>query len=117
VTLRKDCTGACRAAPNAGMHVHPCCGPGSEGWPQVSEGNPHGMVASIRWSILDHMDARLSAEGQSALGADEATALIITETRAESLGLPPPRLTGFSRKPDKIIFRQVPCRRPVSRIS
>jgi hypothetical protein len=33
VTLRKDCKCACHAAPNAAVHVHPCCGPGSEGWP------------------------------------------------------------------------------------
>jgi hypothetical protein len=33
VTLRKDCKCACDAAPNAVVHVHPCCGPGSEGWP------------------------------------------------------------------------------------
>jgi hypothetical protein len=33
MTLRKDCQCACHAAPNAAVHVHPCCGPGSEGWP------------------------------------------------------------------------------------
>jgi hypothetical protein len=33
VTLRKDCKCACHAAPNAVVHVYPCCGPGSEGWP------------------------------------------------------------------------------------
>src|SRR5271167_2718886 len=33
VTLRKDCRCACHAATNAVIHVHPCCGPGSVGWP------------------------------------------------------------------------------------
>jgi len=33
VTLRKDCKCGCHAAPNAAVHIHPCCGPGSEGWP------------------------------------------------------------------------------------
>ena len=33
MTLRKECKCACHAAPNAAIHIHPCCGPGSEGWP------------------------------------------------------------------------------------
>ena len=33
VTLRKDCNCACHTSPNAVIHVHPCCGPGSAGWP------------------------------------------------------------------------------------
>ena len=33
MTFRKDCKCACHAAPHAVVHVHPCCGPGSEGWP------------------------------------------------------------------------------------
>ena len=44
LTLRKDCRCACHAAPNAVIHVHPCCGPGSVGWPPEnvlpSEGTP-----------------------------------------------------------------------------
>jgi hypothetical protein len=34
VTRRKDCTCACHTAHNAIIHVHPCCGPGSEGMAQ-----------------------------------------------------------------------------------
>ncbi len=33
MTLPKDCKCGCHAAPHAVFHVHPCCGPGSEGWP------------------------------------------------------------------------------------
>jgi hypothetical protein len=40
VTLRKDCQCACHAAPHAVVHVHPCCGPGSEGWP-LTESDPY----------------------------------------------------------------------------
>jgi hypothetical protein len=36
VTLGKVCNCACHMAPNAVIHVHPCCGPGSEGWPNVA---------------------------------------------------------------------------------
>jgi hypothetical protein len=33
MTLRKDCKCACDAT--AVVHVHPCCGPGSEGWANI----------------------------------------------------------------------------------
>ena len=36
MTLRKDCKCACHSAPHAVVHVRPCCGPGSEGWPNVA---------------------------------------------------------------------------------
>jgi hypothetical protein len=36
VARRKDCNCACHTAPNVVIHVHPCCGPGSEGWPNVT---------------------------------------------------------------------------------
>jgi hypothetical protein len=29
----KHCTCPCHAVPHAVLHVHPCCDPGSEGWP------------------------------------------------------------------------------------
>jgi hypothetical protein len=42
VTLRRDCKCACHAAPQAVVHVYPCCGPGSEGWPpEVSGRDPY----------------------------------------------------------------------------
>jgi hypothetical protein len=36
VTLRKDCNCVCHRAPNAVIHVHPCCGPDSDGWPDAA---------------------------------------------------------------------------------
>jgi hypothetical protein len=36
VTLRNDCKCPCHTAPNAVIHVHPCCGPGSAGWTKVT---------------------------------------------------------------------------------
>ena len=36
MTLRQDCKCACHTAPDAVIHFHPCCGPGSEGWPNVA---------------------------------------------------------------------------------
>ena len=44
MTLPKDCKCACHAVPHATVlvHIRPCCGPGSEGWPtQVSERDPY----------------------------------------------------------------------------
>jgi hypothetical protein len=49
VTLRKDCKCACHAAPHAVVHVHPCCGPGSEGWPpEVTESDPYEALTLFR---------------------------------------------------------------------
>ena len=48
MTLRKDCKCACHAAPHAAVHIHPCCGPGSEGWPHKvvlpNERDPYKII-------------------------------------------------------------------------
>jgi hypothetical protein len=47
VTLRKLCNCACHKAPNAVIHVHPCCGPGSKGWRNVvaSDRDPYKALS------------------------------------------------------------------------
>ena len=49
MTFRKDCKCACHAAPHAVVHVHPCCGPGSEGWPpDVTESDLYEAITLFR---------------------------------------------------------------------
>jgi len=49
VSLRKDCKCACHASPHAVIHVHPCCGPGSAGWPpEVTERDPYDALTLFR---------------------------------------------------------------------
>ena len=47
MTLPKDCKCPCHKAPHAVVHVHPCCGPGSQGWPPeivFAERDPYERV-------------------------------------------------------------------------
>ncbi len=48
MTLRKDCKCTCHVAPHAVVHVHPCCGSGSDGWPDEvvlpNERDPYKII-------------------------------------------------------------------------
>lgn len=66
VTLRKDCKCACHATPNAAVvHVHPCCGPGSEGWPDIALPDEDPYKALSLFGNKESQSANVSTSDKS----------------------------------------------------